>query len=185
MERLYKILVTGTPISGKTNVARKLENDLLNEGLFVTNKDVDYDSNWREIDPASDVYLLQTPHGSDAEEEDGIKFDAFNRILYVHPDKKTQKEFLKSRMRAWFEKGVIEIGRDPNPKPRSLTKIPGILKNVLGYHFKIPRLFKEDSKFIEERGARLVTPILNKKEELYFVNYSDELKEILGDVKGK
>jgi len=185
MKKLYKILVTGTPISGKTNVARKLEHDLLNEGLLVTNKDVDYDSNWGEINPASDVYLLQTPHGSDAEEEDCIKFNAFNRILYVHPDKKTQREFLKSRMQAWFDKGVIEIGRDPNPKPRSLTKIPGILKNVLGYYFMIPRLFKEDSKFIKERGARLITPILNKNEELDFVNYSEELKEILGDVKGR
>jgi len=185
MKRLYKILVTGTPISGKTNVARKLENDLLNEGLLVTNKDVDYDSNWREIDPASDVYLLQTPHSSIAEKEDGIKFDAFNRILYVHPDKKTQREFLKSRMQAWFEKGVIEIGRDSNPKPGSLTKIPGILKNVLGYHFRIPKLFREDSKFIEERGARLVIPILNKNGELDFINYSEELKEILGYVKGR
>ena len=185
MERLYKILVTGTPISGKTNVARKLENDLLNEGLLVTNKDVDYDSNWREIDPASDVYLLQTPHSSIAEKEDGIKFDAFNRILYVHPDKKTQRKFLRSRMQTWFEKGVTEVGIDSNPKPYSLTKIPGILKNVFGYYSRIPRLFREDSKFIEERGARLVIPTLNENGGLYFVNYLEELEEILKDVKGK
>lgn len=182
MEELYKILVTGTPIGGKTNLARKLEKDLIRKGLKTANRDVDYDLNWKDIPPGSNTYILQTPHGSGAEEEDGIRFDDFNKILYVSPDKETQRELLKSRAIAWFEAGVTEWGVDKNPQPHSVTKLPEILDNILRYASRIPEILKKDENFIKKRNLKRITPIL-KKENLYFIGYEELFNEILNEIK--
>lgn len=182
MEKLYKILVTGTPIGGKTSVAKKLEKDLVQNRLNVVNRDVDYDIDWGVIPSNTDVYLLQTPHGSSAEQEDGIKLSDFNKIWYVSPDDETQKEFLKSRAIAWFNKGVTEVGVDKNPQPRSLAKLPGILENILEYAYNIPRIFKEDESFIKEGCSRKITPELIDN-QLYFEGYEEALIELLKDVR--
>lgn len=182
MEEPYKILITGTPISGKTNLARKLEEDLVGKGLKTVNRDVDYDLNWKDVPSGSNAYLLQTPHGSGAEEEDGIRFDDFNKILYVSPDKETQRELLKSRAMAWFDAGVTEWGVDKNPQPRSVTKLPGILDNILKYASRIPEILKEDENFIKERNLERITPILEKG-NLCFIGYEETLNKILNEIK--
>lgn len=182
MEELYKILITGTPIGGKTNLARKLEEDLIRKGLKTANRDVDYDLNWEAIPLGSNAYILQTPHGSRAEEEDGIRFNDFNKILYVSPDKETQRELLKSRAIGWFDAGVTEWGVDKNPQPHSVTKLPGILDNILRYASRIPEILKEDENFIKEKNLERITPIL-EKENLHFIGYEETFNEILNEIK--
>lgn len=181
-QNLYKILITGTPISGKTNTAKKLENNLIDKGLKVSNKDIDYDKNWREIPSYIDVYILQTPHGSEAEEKDGIQFKNFNKIIYMNPTSKTIKEFLASRGTAWFKEGVVELPCD-NPQPYSTDLLPRIIKRILNYAYNIPELIKKDKIYFQKEGIEINTIVpFFEEEEIKFRNYQEIFYKILNEV---
>lgn len=186
MKKPYKILVTGPPVSGKTQVAGKLEKDLAKAGFSVVNRDVDYDSDWRVIPANIDFYMLQTPHGSDAEKEDGINFFNFNKILYTNPDDETYKKFLAGRGEAWFKMGRVDLTEDFEPKPYSLEKLPKIIEKIAGYAINKHELVKKDIDFFSESisapNLEIIVPTISRK-QIFYKNYKEALDEILSGGK--
>lgn len=182
---VYQILITGVGIVGKTSLAGLVEKDL-SKKYPVVNKDIDYDRD-ALIVPRGGIYIFQTPHGCRAETEDRISFTNFNKILYLNPDMETYIEFLKSRGCAWFEEGVVERGKDKNPRPYSSEKLAEIFGNVMGYAIRKEERTKEDIKYFKGRNLRIeiLKPIIEGPKNLCFEGYSKVLEQILKEAELK
>lgn len=180
----YKLLVTGVGICGKTTLARKLERDLAAQNYNVQNVDLDYNTNWRQVNPDSQFYILQTPHGCESEIIDGIDFNDFKRILYIQTDRDTYHELLAVRGMAWFRKGVVEATEDFDPKPYSLEKLKGILRKTAGYASRMESNLQKDLEFFSRYpSTRILDCTIQDEDTLAFNGYKETLEDILEDLK--
>ncbi|MDP3990103.1 MAG: hypothetical protein Q8Q01_02765 [archaeon] len=182
----YKILVTGVGISGKSNLAKKLEENLSKLFNPIVNKDVDWDHDALIVPEEAIVYILQTPKGCQAERRHGISLADFNRIVYCNPDLETYAKLLASRGCAWFKEGVIEKGLDENPTPYSFEKLPNIIERIAEYALRKERLKNEDIDYFTNAGligrVTFLKPVIVNSTLLSFEGYDNNLEQLIGEI---
>jgi hypothetical protein len=180
----YSVLITGLPSSGKTTLAKLLEQDLRQRGFAVANKDLDYDIDWRQR-PQTGIYLLQTPHGAVAEEKDGIRFDAFDRLLITWADEDTYNMMLSVRGAAWFREGVAEKTEDFLPTPYAIEKLPRIMRKITGFASRRARNHTEDLVCFQRfpKKAHFVQTCI-EDDGLSYLGYAPALECIVQDAYG-
>jgi len=179
--RLIKTLITGTPIGGKTSLAEKLAGKLSEIG-GVVNHDVDYTEEWKKHYPGKeeDFYLLQTPHGAEAESEDGISFKEFDLITLVVPRTLCYSKLLINRGLAWFKEGVVEKPYFKEPAPYSPKLIIPIARNLFYYFKKRREWASEDRERFKGTEIVEITPYFRKGK----LTFAGE-KELISEIKKK
>lgn len=180
IKKSTRICVTGLPIGGKTNLANKLQKDLSGFGKVI-NHDVDYTSDWKDyyLGRNEEFYILQTPHGAEAEIEDGVFFNDFGVIASSIPETSCYLRLLVNRGFAWFKEGVEKYPCNKKPTPFSPKLINPIIRNIVYCYENQKRWIKEDREGFRERGIDLIEIIpYFRNSKLSFENYSKLLLEI-------
>jgi hypothetical protein len=181
----YSILITGIGISGKSSLAKMLEEDLCGCDVNVVNKDVDWDRGALDV-PDSQAYILQTPKGCDAERIHEISFGNFDKILYCDPGVTTYLSLLANRGCAWVREGILEKG-DEDVDPYSIRKTLIILRKISEYAASRSKLRQGDircfNNFVPGGRVRRLEPFFDSG-NLLFKNYDVVLEDIVESLHG-
>lgn len=179
---VYRTLVTGVGICGKTTFARQLKGSLLSK-FAVQNSDLDYDSDWRIVNISKGIYILQTPHGKDTETMDSIPMASFDRIFYLQIDPKTYWTLLNGRANAWFRMGRLEGEKDTEPGTPEHRKRLDVVIN--GYASRRERLFLDDRSYFERNPLVRFVDVELVNDELSYRNYDSLLEEVVKEANGE